>query len=47
MKYHRIYQEKKYLEIEEKMREFSVAIDIPMPHLDLLLWYKEAGEVFK
>lgn len=38
---------KKYLEIEEKMREFSVAIDIPMPHLDLLLWYKEAGEVFK
>ncbi len=36
-----------YLEIEEKMREFSSAIGIPMAHLDLLLWYVETGEVFK
>lgn len=38
---------KKYLEIENKMENFSKKIDIPMSHLDLLLWYKEAGEVFK
>jgi N-glycosylase/DNA lyase len=38
---------KTYLEIEERMREFSCRIAVPMDHLDLLLWYKEAGEVFK
>jgi N-glycosylase/DNA lyase len=38
---------KRYLEIEERMRELSSRIGIPMDHLDLLLWYKEAGEVFK
>lgn len=38
---------KKYLEIEEKMKEFSRLIKIPMDHLDLLLWYMEAGEIFK
>ena len=38
---------KNYLEIERKMRAFSEKIGIPMGHLDLLLWYKEAGEVFK
>ncbi len=37
----------KYLSIEEKMRKFSRDIQIPMDHLDLLLWYREAGEVFK
>ncbi len=37
----------RYLYIEGKMREFSKEIGIPMDHLDLLLWYKEAGEVFK
>ena len=37
----------RYLYIEERMREFSRRIGIPMDHLDLLLWYKEAGEVFK
>lgn len=36
-----------YLEIEAKMRAFSQETKIPMGHLDLLLWYKEAGEVFK
>ena len=36
-----------YLEIEEKMAAFSRQTNIPMGHLDLLLWYKEAGEVFK
>ena len=38
---------KMYLEIESKMIEFSRKAKIPMSHLDLLLWYKEAGEVFK
>ncbi len=37
----------RYIYIEDKMREFSKEIGIPMDHLDLLLWYKEAGEVFK
>lgn len=36
-----------YLEIERKMTAFSQEAKIPMSHLDLLLWYKEAGEVFK
>ncbi len=36
-----------YLEIERKMTAFSQVAKIPMGHLDLLLWYKEAGEVFK
>ena len=38
---------KTYLEIERKMTEFSKEAGIPMGKLDLLLWYKEAGEVFK
>jgi N-glycosylase/DNA lyase len=38
---------KTYLEIEKKMTEFSKEAEIPMGKLDLLLWYKEAGEVFK
>jgi N-glycosylase/DNA lyase len=36
-----------YLEIENRMRELSEKIKIPMNHLDLVLWYREAGEVFK
>ena len=36
-----------YLEIEQKMSAFSKKSGIPMGQLDLLLWYKEAGEVFK
>ena len=36
-----------YLEIERNMKQFSKQAMIPMGHLDLLLWYKEAGEVFK
>ncbi len=37
----------KYLEIEDKMKQFSKEIGIPLNHLDLLLWYKETGEIFK
>lgn len=38
---------KMYQEIERKMTAFSREAKIPMGHLDLLLWYREAGEVFK
>ena len=38
---------KNYLDIEKKMAKFSRVNDIPMDHLDLILWYKEAGEIFK
>lgn len=38
---------KAYLDMETKLREYVKIIDIPMDHMDLLLWYKEAGEIFK
>jgi len=37
----------KYLEIEAAVREFAADVGIPMGELDLLLWSKETGEVFK
>jgi len=37
----------RYFEIEKKMREFAEKINILMSHLDLVLWYKETGEIFK
>lgn len=36
-----------YLEIEEKMKAFSKSIGIPLKELDLVLWSKETGFVFK
>lgn len=38
---------KKYIEIENKMGEFSEKIGIPMSELDLVFWSKETGFVFK
>jgi N-glycosylase/DNA lyase len=38
---------KRYLEIEEKVRRFSKELGIPMADLDLLLWSKETGWIFK
>ncbi len=38
---------KKYMEIEKKMKKFAEEIGIKMSHLDLVLWYKETGEIFK
>lgn len=38
---------KLYLDIEEKMRMFCKETNIPMDHIDLFLWYLEAGEIFK
>ena len=37
----------KYLEIEEKFKNFSKKINIPMDELDLLFWSMETGKVFK
>ncbi|MBI1972349.1 MAG: N-glycosylase/DNA lyase [Candidatus Aenigmarchaeota archaeon] len=39
--------DKKYMEIEAKMKTFSKVVGIPMEELDLLLWSKETGSVFK
>lgn len=38
---------KSYLDIEQKMLQFSKEIDIPMEALDLLFWYQSKGEFFK
>ena len=38
---------KKYLEIERKMAKFAEKVGIPTAHLDILLWCKETGEIFK
>lgn len=38
---------KKYLEIEQKMKEFAEHLDIPFAELDLLLFYRQTGEIFK
>ncbi|MBI2547004.1 MAG: N-glycosylase/DNA lyase [Candidatus Aenigmarchaeota archaeon] len=38
---------KKYLEIEEKMKNFAEKIGIELDELDLLLWSKETGIIFK
>lgn len=36
-----------YLEIEKKLEKFCLEVKIPMDEMDLLLWYIEAGEIFK
>ncbi|MDD4013996.1 MAG: N-glycosylase/DNA lyase [Candidatus Omnitrophica bacterium] len=38
---------KKYLELEDKLRQFSKKIGIPMGELDLLFWAMETGYIFK
>ncbi len=38
---------KKYLEIEQKIKQFANEIKIPLDELDLLLWSKETGFIFK
>ncbi len=37
----------RYLEIEQKMKEFSGKIGIPLSHLDLLFWSRETGKILK
>jgi N-glycosylase/DNA lyase len=38
---------RRYVDMEKRMRGFSNEVRIPMGHLDLLLWYKETGEILK
>lgn len=38
---------KKYLEIEQKMKRFADHLNIPLAELDLLLFYRKTGEIFK
>lgn len=38
---------KKYLELEQKFKVFCNNLKIPLSHADLLLWFRETGEVFK
>ena len=38
---------KVYLDIEERMKDLANDLTVPLSHLDLLLWYKEAGHIFK
>ncbi|MGL5963935.1 MAG: N-glycosylase/DNA lyase [Fusobacteriaceae bacterium] len=38
---------KLYLEIEKKLKNYCKFVNIPMDEMDILLWYKEAGEIFK
>jgi N-glycosylase/DNA lyase len=38
---------KKYLEIEEKMKKFAQALNINLVELDLLLFYRQTGMIFK
>lgn len=37
----------RYLQIEAAMSDFARRIGIPLQHLDMVLWYMGAGEVFK
>jgi N-glycosylase/DNA lyase len=43
----RSLSKKDYLKIENKMKEFSKHINIPLDELDMLFWSKETGFVFK
>lgn len=36
-----------YFLIEQKLKDFAKKEKIPVDHLDFILWYKEAGKVFK
>jgi len=36
-----------YFKIENKMKNFSTRLKIPLSHLDFLFWYIEKGEIFK
>lgn len=38
---------KRYIEIEDKFRNFSYKVNIPMQELDLLFWSHETGFIFK
>ncbi len=36
-----------YLEIEERMRNLSRELSIPLEHMDFVLWFMETGDIYK
>jgi N-glycosylase/DNA lyase len=38
---------KKYVALEEKMKQFALATGFDFDELDLLLWYSKTGEILK
>lgn len=36
-----------YRNLEKRLSSYSKKIDIPLNHLDFVLWYKETGDIFK
>ncbi len=38
---------KQYIGIEKEMKKFAESTNIPLSHLDFVLWYKETGRIFK
>jgi len=38
---------KTYIDIENRMKKFARRIEIPISHLDFVMWYKETGKIFK
>lgn len=43
----RSMSDRRYLEIEDRMRRFAKDIRIPLSHLDILIWYGATGSIFK
>jgi len=41
------FSKRRYLDMERRMMDFSNAIQIPIGHIDLVMWYKETGEILK
>ncbi len=37
----------RYLDVEERLRRFCRSLEVPMGHMDLLLWARQTGFVFK
>jgi N-glycosylase/DNA lyase len=38
---------RRYRDLETLLRDYSLSIDIPLNHLDFVLWYKETRDIFK
>ena len=38
---------KRYIDMENRMKDYATDIRIPLNHLDFVFWYMETGDVFK
>ncbi len=43
----KVTTKKAYFEVEKVLNDLCIKIGIPLAHMDLLLWSKETGEIFK